>query len=89
MGRTERGKQASLMLACCVFAAMFETGGALVHAATADASLGDTPQHQAWDILQAGVSDKSAVRRTQAVARSRTSSRESESRGRCGGSLGR
>jgi HEAT repeat protein len=55
------------MLACCVFAAMFGTCAARVHAATADASLGDTPQHQAWGILQAGVSDKSAARRTQAV----------------------
>jgi HEAT repeat protein len=67
MRRTERVKQTSLMLACCVLAAIFGTGAALVHAAAADASLTDTQQHQAWDILQAGVSDKSAARRTQAV----------------------
>jgi len=30
-------------------------------------SLGKTPQQQPWDILQAGVSDKSAARRTRAV----------------------
>jgi hypothetical protein len=30
-------------------------------------AFGQTPQQQAWDILQAGVSDKGAGRRTQAV----------------------
>ena len=30
-------------------------------------ALGETPQQQAWDILQAGVSDKSTGRRAQAV----------------------
>jgi HEAT repeat protein len=67
MRRTERGNLASFMLACCVSAAIFGTGAALVQAATADASPGDTPQHQAWDILQTGVTDKSTARRTQAV----------------------
>src|SRR5690349_8502862 len=36
-------------------------------ACCATVSLGQTPQQQAWNILQAGVSDKSTGRRTQAV----------------------
>jgi HEAT repeat protein len=36
-------------------------------ACCAAVSLGQTPQQQAWNILQAGVSDKSTGRRTQAV----------------------
>jgi HEAT repeat protein len=67
MGRTDRAKPASLILAGCALAAMLLRGAAQAHAATPYASPGDTPQQQAWDILQAGASDKSAPTRTKAV----------------------
>ena len=49
-----------------VMAAM-EFGCLLPVLCCAAVSLGRTPQQQAWDILQAGISDKSASKRAQAV----------------------
>src|SRR5215472_567552 len=67
MRGSKRAKPLSFRLGYCVFAAILGIGALPVHAAAPDASLGDDAQHQAWNILQAGVTDKSAPRRTQAV----------------------
>ena len=49
----------------------------------AGVSFGQTPQQQAWSILQGGLSDKKRLNKNASGARSGTSSRESESAGGC------
>ena len=63
----QKGQTSKFQAGVLRFRAILWIGALPVHAAAPDASLGDNAQHQAWDILQAGVTDKSAPRRTQAV----------------------
>jgi hypothetical protein len=86
-GQNRAGETGKSHVGMLRLVAMFGTGAAQVHAATADASLGKTPQHQAWDILQAGLSDKSARRRTKVVLALGLLPRGSEGLGHGGGGL--